>query len=472
MTRPQVRLRNADTELARALAALREEFDVTDEFPPNVIAEATEAVATATLPETDLRELPFITIDPADSMDLDQAMQLERNGDGYVVRYAIADVPAFVVPGGAIDAEAHKRGQTYYPPDGRIPLHPTIVSEKVASLLPDEVRGAYVWTFDLDAEARVTRTRLDRAKVHSIGRYDYDEVQTLVDSGTAPEGIALLKEIGEKRIVLERQRGGASLGRPDQEIHETDGRYTLVRRQPVEAESWNAQISLMTGMAAATLMLDGKVGILRTMPRPDDDSVAAFGRSAAALGTPWPEDMPYGEFLRTLDPADPYELAIMHAAASLFRGAGYTAFDAEVPELVIQSAVAAPYAHATAPLRRLVDRYVLVVCEALSNGREIPGWARDALPELPAIMAASDNLAGRINNESVKRVEAAVLRSKSGEVFPATVLRENNGGGQIQLDDPAVTAQCEGDLMAGESIRARLVSADIATGKVHFRVED
>lgn len=472
MTLFEVRLSNADSELARSLAALREELEVAEEFPAAVMAEATTAVATATLPETDLRELPFITIDPADSMDLDQAMQLERNGDGYLVRYAIADVPAFVVPGGAIDTEARKRGQTYYPPDGRIPLHPIIVSEQVASLLPDEVRGAYVWTFDLDAQARLTRTRLERAQVRSIGRYDYDEVQSLIDSGTAPEGIALLKEIGVKRIVLERERGGASLGRPDQEVNETNGSYELHRRQPIEAEGWNAQISLMTGMAAATIMLEGNVGILRTMPRPDEDSVAAFSRSAAALGTPWPEDVPYGEYLRTLDPADPYELAIMHAAATLFRGAGYTAFDGEVPELVVQSAVAAPYAHATAPLRRLVDRFVLVVCEALSNGREVPGWARDALPELPAIMAASDNLAGRINNESVNRVEAAVLRSKVGEVFPATVLRENNGGGQIQLDDPAVTAQCEGEIVAGESIRARLISADIATGSVHFRVVD
>ena len=469
MTLFEIRLSDADTELARSLAALRVELEVAEDFPPAVIAEAKNMMTAAVLPDKDWRELPFITIDPADSMDLDQAMQLERNGDGYLVRYAIADVPAFVVPGGAIDVEARKRGQTYYPPDGRIPLHPPVISEKVASLLPGKDRGAYVWAFDLDAEARVMQTRLDRAQVHSIARYDYGEVQTLIDTGTAPEGIALVKEIGMKLIERERERGGASLGRPDQEVHETDGRYELVRRKPFESESWNAQISLMTGMAAAKIMLDGKVGIMRTMPRPSDEAVAEFSRSAAALGTPWPEGMPYGEFLRTLDPADPYELAIMHAAASLFRGAGYTAFDGEVPELVIQSAVAAPYAHATAPLRRLVDRFVLVVCEALVNGREIPGWAREALPELPDIMAASDNLAGRINNESVNRVEAAVLHSRIGEVFPATVLRVGNGGGQIQLDDPAVTAECEGDLIAGDSIRARLISAEIATGKVHFR---
>lgn len=469
MTLFELRVREADSELALSLAALRVELKITEEFPSAVLAEARKAVDTPVLPQADLRETPFITIDPSDAMDLDQAMRLERNGDGYLVRYAIADVASFVTPGGAIDSETRKRGQTHYPPDGRIPLHPVVISEQAASLVPEEVRGAYVWTFDLDAQARVTGTRLERARVRSIGRYDYDEVQALIDSGEAPEAIALLKEIGVKRIEIERERGGASLGRPDQEVRETNGHYELIRRQPFAAEGWNAQISLMTGMAAATIMIEGKVGILRTMPRPDDDSITAFSRSAAALGTPWPDGMSYGEYLRTLNPADPYELAIMHAAATLFRGAGYTAFDGEVPEQVIQSAVAAPYTHATAPLRRLVDRFVLAVCEALANGREIPGWARDVLPELPAIMSASDNLAGRLNNESVNRVEAAILGSRVGDVFPATVLKVNNGGGHIQLDDPAVTAECDGDLVAGESIQARLMNADIATGAVRFK---
>lgn len=470
MTLSTVRLGTADGELARALAQVRVDLEIAAEFSPEVLAEATTAVATVHLPATDLLAVPFFTIDPADSMDLDQAMHLQRDGDGYVVRYAIADVPAYVKPGGAIDAEARKRGQTLYPPDGRIPLHPPVISEHGASLLPSEIRGAYVWTFDLDTEARVTQTRLVLAKIRSTARYDYDEVQSLIDTGNAPESFALLKEIGVKLIARERERGGASLGRPDQEVNESEGRYELDRRQPNEAEGWNAQISLMTGMAAARIMLDGKVGILRTMPPPSEESVASFRRSAGALGTPWPTEQPYGEYLRTLDPAKPHELAIMHAAASLFRGAGYTAFDGTVPEQIIQSAVAAPYAHATAPLRRLVDRFVLVVCEALANSREVPEWAREALPDLPAIMATSDNLAGRLNSETMNRVEAAVLHSRVGETFSATVLRESNGGGQIQLDDPAVTAGCDGALVAGERIEAKLVSADIATGNVRFQM--
>ncbi|MBX3092833.1 MAG: RNB domain-containing ribonuclease, partial [Cryobacterium sp.] len=357
MTLSRVRLGSSDGELAAALAAIRVDLDVTAVFPPEVEAEAAAAVASVALPDVGMPAVPFFTIDPADSLDLDQAMHLERSGDGYRVRYAIADVPAFVKPGGAIDAEARKRGQTLYPPDGRIPLHPLIISESAASLLPGQIRGAFVWTFELDADARQTAVTLERARVRSTARYDYEEVQSLIDSGSATEGVALLKEIGVKLVALEHERHGASLGRPDQEIREVDGRYELVRRRPLEAEGWNAQISLLTGMAAATIMLDGGVGILRTMPEPNRDSIDWFRRRAAALGTPWPESIAYGDYLRSLDPDDPKQLAIMHAAASLFRGAGYTAFDTSVPGAaipadIIQSAVGAPYAHATAPLRR------------------------------------------------------------------------------------------------------------------------
>lgn len=471
MTLSTVRLGRADGALAKALTAIRAELEVSADFPPEVEAEARAAIASVALPEASLLDVPFFTIDPAASMDLDQAMHLERTDAGYRVRYAIADVAAFVEPGGAIDLEARRRGQTLYPPDGRIPLHPTVLSEEAASLLPGKERGAYVWTFELDPDARLVSTGIVRARVRSRRRYSYEEVQGLVDGDAPPAELGLLKEFGLKRITLEQERGGASLGRPDQEVREVDGRYELTRRRPLEAEGWNAQVSLLTGMAAAQLMLDSGIGILRTMPPPDAEAITWFRRRAKALGTPWEQGIGYGAYLRTLDPVDPSQLAILHAAASLFRGAGYTAFDGEPPEHPVQSAVAAPYTHATAPLRRLVDRFVLVVCEALANGRDIPGWARRALPELPALMASSDGIAGRLDHAVMSVVEAAVLRDRVGETFSATVIDAKNGGGELQLDDVAVTARCEGPVVSGERVMAVLVTADIATGTVLFRVD-
>ena len=97
--------------------------------------------------------------------------------------------------------------------------------------------------------------------------------------------------------------------------------------------------------------------------------------------------MAYGAYLRTSNTADPKHLALMHAASTLFRGAGYTPFNGSVPAEVMQAAVAAPYAHTTAPLRRLVDRFVLAICAALCAKETGPGWAVEALAQLPEIMS-------------------------------------------------------------------------------------
>lgn len=462
------RLRDVDGGIGAALDALRESFGLDERFPPEVEAEASAAISALPFPDLDLTTLPFVTIDPLGATDLDQALFIERRGDGYTVWYAIADVAAFVTLGGAIDAEARRRGQTVYAPDGRIPLHPTSISEDAGSLLPELDRGAYVWQLDLDADARLVTTGLRRARVRSRAQHDYEGVQWLIDRGGADESLQLLKEVGEKRIALERERGGASLRRSDTEVLEKDGQYSLELREPRDCEAWNAQISLLTGMAAAQLMLEGRIGILRTMPPADEESVARFRRQAAGLGTPWPRDSEYGEYLRGLDPADPRHRAITQAAASLFRGAGYTAFDGETPENSVQSAIAAPYAHATAPLRRLVDRFVLLTCEALANGREVDPAVREALPTLPDLMASSDGRVGQFEAAAVNTVEAAVLAPRVGETFEVTVIALRNGGGTIQLADPAVTAVCDGDLENGSTISARLVEADVTTGTTRF----
>lgn len=474
--------------LAQVLGQLRIQFELPRHFPAAVVAEAEKAVSGLVLPPTDLTGLPFITIDPPGSTDLDQAMYLEREGEGYRVWYAIADVPSFVAPGSVLDAETRRRGQTIYVPDGRIPLHPELISEDAGSLLPDQDRSAYVWEFGLDAQANVQSVGLRRATVRSQAKLSYAEVQQDIDSGDAPEYLMLLREIGLKRIELERSRGGASLNIPDQEIAHDGRHYFIVSSPPLPVEDWNAQISLMTGMAAAQLMIEAGVGILRTMPAPDAEAVAHFRRQTCALDHPWPEDMPYGEYLRGLNASDPRQLALLHAAASLFRGAGYTPFDGALPEARLQSAIAAPYAHTTAPLRRLVDRFVLVICEAQCAGTGIPQWARDALPELPRLMAASDQLAARVDRAAFEAVQAALLSHRVGEVFDAVVIsgsRPGNGhangnsngsngagpSGMIQLRSPAVTARCYGTLETGTTVRARLIEADIAARTIRFELD-
>ena len=287
-------------------------------------------------------------------------------------------------------------------------------------------------------------------------------------------GSLLLREVGERRIAQERARGGASLPMPEQEILErADGGFTLEFRPPVPAEEWNAQISLLTGMAAASMMIEAGVGVLRTMPPPSKGAVAQYRRVARGLGAEWPKSMPYGEFIHSLDRTDPRHLALIHEASGLFRGAGYTAFDGEVPQQREHAAVAAPYAHVTAPLRRLVDRFGLVVCEAACRGADVPDAVRAALPDLADHMRSSDQRARSADRACADATEAAVLHGREGDLFDAVVVDEADRGVVVQLVDLPVLTRCKGvraDL--GAHVSVRLVRADVAAGALEFELAD
>ena len=462
---------NAD-QLEHVYRAIRAELEVREHFPPEVLADTARAIREAKPPERDETSVPFLTIDPPGSMDLDQALHIERDGPGYRVRYAIADVPTFVTPHGPLDDEVRLRGTTIYCPDTRVPLHPAELSEGAASLLPEVERPAYVWDMRLTADGTRAGADLYRARVRSRRRYTYTEVQGLVDDGTAPECLMLLREVGELRMARESARGGASLPMPEQEVYQDpSGGYALRLRPMVAAEDWNAQISLLTGVVAAQVMLDGRIGLLRTMPPAEQRAIDRFRRQVRALGAQWPTDMAYGDFLRTLDRTDPRHLAIIHDATALFRGASYEAFDGAPPEHPVQAAIAAPYAHVTAPLRRLVDRFGLVVCEALLQGREVPTWARDALPTLPALATSAARLASAVERACTDATEAAVLAGRVGEVFDAVVVDDaGKGGMQVQITDPVIDAVARGSAELGARVRVELTGTDVAEREVRLQI--
>ena len=137
-------------------AALRRELELPEQFPPAAQALAEQAAQEVRLPDLDRTDLPFVTIDPPTSLDLDQAMYLAKRGNGgFRVHYAIADVLSYVSPGGALDDETWRRGQTVYLPDGNVPLHPRVLSEGVVSLLPDKDRAAILWTIDVASDGQI-----------------------------------------------------------------------------------------------------------------------------------------------------------------------------------------------------------------------------------------------------------------------------------------------------------------------------
>ncbi|KUJ37233.1 ribonuclease II [Streptomyces albus subsp. albus] len=480
-------------ELRAALRALRGELGLPAAFPAPVLAEAAQAAAyRRPVPDReDARDLPLFTIDPPGALDLDQAMFLARRPGGFRVHYAVADVAAFVVPGGALDQEAHRRVTTVYFPDDRVPLHPDVLAQDAASLLPDQDRPALLWQLDLDEFGELVFTHVRRALVRSRARLDHAGVQRELDTGAAEEPLSLLRDIGTLRQELERSRGGISLNVPAQHIVPRGDGYAPVYQAPLPVEGWDAQISLLTGMAAADLMLTAGTGILRTLPAAPDGAVGRLRRVARALRVDWPHGTSYAEVIRSLVPdhrATPGsltrdEMPSQHAAflqecTALLRGAGYTAFDGDPPDpaLARHAALADDYAHCTAPLRRLVDRYTGELCLAAAEGTRPPEWVRAALETLPGEMAGGASRANAAERESVDLVEAAVLRDRVGEVFDGFVVEVREDAptrGTVHLYEPAVVGRVDAGpsgpaLPLGEPLRVRLLAADPGSEKARF----
>jgi exoribonuclease R len=461
--------------LRRGIAAIQTEMGVSPAFPRDVEEAAVAGAASPRLPGLDRTDLPFVTIDPKTSMDLDQAVHLERAGAGYVVRYAIADVAAFMTPGDPVDLEANKRGETLYGADSKVPLHPVALSQAAASLLPGKVRPALLWTIKVDPSGEGTDVNVERALVKSRAKLDYEGVQTEIEAGTADEMFTLLAEVGRLRLDREAARGGVSLPMPEQVINVDGDSWSLEFRTMLPVEEWNAQISLLTGMAAASLMVYARVGLLRTLPPPDHHDVQRLHRTAKALKIDWPAEHLYPDFIRSLDARKPNHAAMVLASTRMLRGAGYVGFNGEVPAQPVHSGLASEYAHVTAPLRRLGDRYAGEVCVALCAGQEVPGWVLEKLTALPKSMADSDRRAHQYEKHILALVEAAVLHNRVGETFPGVVVQvhpHDARRGYVVIKDPAIeaTVTSSHDLPLGTDVEVTLVEADVATRSVRFEL--
>lgn len=436
----------ADVEAARALPDGAELSHVSDE-------------------RVDLTDLPFVTLDPQGAKDLDQAVVISRIDDGFVVHYAIADVGAHVIPGGPLDRETRLRGETVYSPDRRIGLHPPDMSEGFASLLPGQVTKAAVWELHVNGSGELTFANVRRAWVRSVRQYAYTE---LVDpDAESREFVQVLKEFGSVRAAAMRRAGAVTLPKPSQDVVVTSHGLALEFRAAGGVEEHNSHLSLLTGIAAAQMMLRAGIGVLRTMPPATPEAFQRLRRQAKALGIEWAKGDTYADVLDRIDAHSPAGAAFLVQAVTLFRGARWVSFqvssdnpDLALPSLIQHGALATPYAHVTAPLRRLVDRFGLEVCLAVSAGREVPDWVVEALPYLGEQMASAVRRSNAVDRACVDAVEAAVLEPHLGETFAGIGLDNRT----VQLASPAVIARCAGGVEPGVSQLVRLVEADPVSG--------
>jgi len=446
--------------LAEGLEAIRTQFQLPSAFPPAAEAEAEVVARRRPDQHADRTALPFVTLDPAQSRDLDQAFAIERAGSDLILHYAIADVGWFVPDGGAMDAEAWIRGTSQYLPDGKAPLYPPALSEGAASLLPDGDRPAVIFTVRVDQAGGARLDGAERALIRSRAKLAYE-------TATEQELPADFAELARRIEAAERERGGARVEPPEQEVIQDNGCYRLRFRPQSWAEQRNAAMSLATNLAVADALLAARTGLFRTMDEPMEWAVRRLHHTARALGIDWPKKEPLQQLEHRLDPEDHNQAALMIAIRRASPGAAYQPYRDGVKPW--HAAVAATYAHATAPLRRLADRFVVETALAIANGRPVPEAAQAAFERLPAVMARADALGGQINRAVIDLAEAVALAGREGERFEAVVTDVDQRGARIQICSPPVVARLKDkELVPGQDLPVRLDSADPATRTVHF----
>ena len=450
-----------DRALAAGLSAIRDEFQVPAGFPPEALAAAEAAARRPLSAHVDRTATRFVTLDPASSTDLDQAFAIERAGGDLLLHYAIADVAWFVEDGDALDAEAWARGETIYLPDGKASLYPPMLSEGAASLLPDVERPAVIFTVRIAPDGAARLDCAERAVIRSAAKLAYETVR----SEDLP---ADFDELSRRIAAAEAARGASRVDPPEQEIERgADGKLHLAFRPRRIAEDRNAALSLATNLAVAAALQAHHTGLFRVMPPPDAAAVKRLRHTVHGLGVIWPREESLEHFSRRLRADDPKQAAAMLAIRRAGHGASYAPYQAGVKPW--HAAVAATYAQATAPLRRLADRYVVRATLAVANGEAVPEPVAAAFEKLPPVMARADARGGRIDRAVIDLAEAVLLAGREGEVFAATVIDVDDRGAQVQFTDYPVVMRVAADgVVPGEPLDVELIAVDVAKRTTQF----
>ena len=244
-------------------------------------------------------------------------------------------------------------------------------------------------------------------------------------------------------MAAEDRRGAPRVEFPEQELDRVDGRWALRFDPRLPSEDDNAGMSLATNLAVADAMLAAGTGLFRVMDEPSERAVARLRRTAQAFGLTWPAETSLAEFQRSLSTHDPRAAAFLIAVRRAGGGASYAAY-VRGGDRPWHAAMAATYAHATAPLRRLADRYVVEATLAIANGRPVPEDVAAAFAALPSTMASCEQRANTVDRAVIDLAEAVLLAGREGEVFDAVVVDEDRHGPLVQLVEPAVMAQVVG----------------------------
>ena len=456
-------------------------------FPRAALAEAKAAIPADLTGREDWRHVPFVTIDPADAKDHDDAVHAIADTDaanrgGYVISVAIADVAHYVHPGSALDHEALLRGNSVYFPDRVVPMLPERISNDLGSLKPGVDRAALAVRLTVRADGYVRHHAFYRVLIRSVARLHYAQVQEAVegtpDATTAPLRASVLDPLYAAYHAVKHTRDERSplqLELPERKILlKPDGTVDrVIAPQRLEAHRLIEEFMILANVAAAeTLERVGAPLIYRVHDEPGLEKVVALREFLRTL----PVAVPKGGVLRPRD----FNLILARVRGSDVEGL--------VHEVVLRTQAQAEYAaqnyghyglnlrryaHFTSPIRRYAD---LIVHRALISALKL---GRDGLPahedvrslgEIAARISAAERRAMTAERETSDRLIANFLSDRVGASFQGRIGGVTRAGLFVKLDETGADGFIPASTLGDEYFRydeARHAMVGERSGETH-----
>lgn len=483
-------------------------------FPQEALDEA-QAVAELPLSEEkreDLRDVPIVAIDPADARDHDDAIWAEPDGEGgYKAIVAIADVSFYVRPGGKLDREARKRGNSVYFPDRVVPMLPEILSADICSLVENEDRAAMACHLHISPEGKITKWRFTRAIVRLAANIAYEDAQKAMDDGSADDGLKNLWGAWKLLYKARQARDPLDLELPERQVRLNDEGVIeeIAVRERLDAHRVVEDFMIAANVAAAKALEEKAAPVVyRVHETPSREKLMAFKEYLASQGRSFAmgQVITPGLFNRMLkDISDPAEKAlIMEAVLRSQTQAYYGPANAGHFGLALGS-----YAHFTSPIRRyadllvhraLVDAYKLE--QPKPQDKSIPEATglsdrdKTALSQITDAISQTERRAMEAERNTIDRYVAAWLSGRVGETFDTRItgvqgfgffatIEQLGGDGLVPVstlgreyfryDEGAqeLVGEDSGTTYAvGDRLKLKLAEANALTGALKFEVPD
>jgi ribonuclease R len=461
---------------------------------PHVFSRAALAEAEAARPATlsgresvreDWQKIQFVTIDPPDAKDHDDAVYAEpdpdpRNAGGHIVSVAIADVAHYVRPGSALDRAAAERGNSVYFPDRVVPMLPERISNDLCSLRPGEDRPALAVRMVIGADGRKRSHTFHRVLIRSAARLHYEQAQLAVSGRTDEVTEPIVKPIiaplyaAYRSVARARdERGPLDLEIPERKIMiKSDGTVDrVIMPQRLESHRLIEEFMILANVAAAETCERARVPLVyRVHDEPAAEKVNALREFLATLdislpkgGTPRPDA--FNRILARVKGRD-VERLVNEVVLRTQAQAEYAPENFGHFGLALRR-----YAHFTSPIRRYAD---LIVHRALIRALKLgpdgltEGTDTGALAEIAASISAAERRAMKAERETADRLIAHFLADRIGAIFDGHISGVTRAGLFVELDETGADGFVPASTIGDEYFRYNEASrAFVGTSATH-----